>query len=88
MNAESGLLARYDGSGSVTCCQHGFVHVQLGLTTLTLTHAQYQRFVAMLADSAASFDLLAASGVRPDNRPDGRQSREPPESDYGDPLPN
>ena len=57
MRSASGLLARYDGFGSVVCCSHGLVHVQLGATTLTLTEAQYERFVAMLADSAANYEI-------------------------------
>lgn len=58
MKCESALLAREDGFGSVTCCGCGcgLVHVQLGVTTLTLTDEQYQRFVAMLVDSAASYE--------------------------------
>ena len=57
MECESALLAREEGFGSVTRCGHGLVHVQLGVTTLTLTDEQYQRFVAMLADSAANYEL-------------------------------
>ncbi len=56
MHSESGVLARQPGFGSVALCGHGFVHVQLGLTTLTLTEAQYLRFVAMVNDSAATFE--------------------------------
>lgn len=57
MHCEPALLARYDGFGSVARCEHGHVHVQLGLTTLTFSEAQYQRFVALLSDSAANFEL-------------------------------
>ncbi|MDE0126756.1 MAG: hypothetical protein OXN97_19495 [Bryobacterales bacterium] len=65
MHCDTALLARYDGFGSVTRCGHGFVHVQLGQTTLTFSEAQYQRFVAMLADSAANFEMqrLAREGL-------------------------
>ena len=56
MHCESALLAHEDGLSSVTRCGHGLVHVQLGVTTLTLTDEQYQRFVAMLIDSAASYE--------------------------------
>lgn len=56
MHCESALLARYEGFGSVVRCGHGFVHVQVGLTTLTFPEAQYQRFVALLTDSAANFE--------------------------------
>ena len=61
MQCEPALLARYDGFGSVTRCGHGFVHVQLGQTTLTFSEDQYQRFVAMLADSAANAEMQRLS---------------------------
>lgn len=57
MHCEPDLLARYEGFGSVARCGHGFVHIQLGIATLTLSEAQYQRFVALLTDSAANFEL-------------------------------
>ena len=58
MLQEPAVLARYEEFGSVTCCAHGCVHVQLGHTVMVLTEEQYLRFVAMLADSAASFEFL------------------------------
>lgn len=58
MTAEPALLARFEGFGSVTRCAHDCVHVQLGYTTLTLTQEQYLRFVALLSESAASFENL------------------------------
>ena len=57
MNREAGLLARHEGLGAVACCARGCVHVQFGATTLTLTEGQYMQFVAMLADSAANYEL-------------------------------
>ncbi len=65
MTGEPALLARYDGFGSVALCAHGCVHVQIGSTTLTLTEAQSQRLVAMLADSAADFEMQRQSRKRP-----------------------
>ena len=88
MNTESGLLARYEGFGSVVCCPHGFVHVQLGLTTLTLTEAQYQRFVAMLTDSAANFELRGPSAVESATKHADCQGGDLSESDHRDLLPN
>jgi len=41
------VLARYDCFGSVTRCLHGCIHVQLGVTSLTLTEEQYLRFAAI-----------------------------------------
>lgn len=57
MHLEPSVLAREPGFGSVAVCRHGLVHIQLGLTTLTLTEAQYLRFVAMVTDSAATFEM-------------------------------
>lgn len=57
MYCEPALLARDNGFGSVTRCCHGLVHVQVGVTTLTLSETQYQRFVALLTDSAANFEM-------------------------------
>ena len=57
MNREAGLLARHEGIGAVVCCARGCVHVQFGATTLTLTEEQYVQFVAMLADSAANYEM-------------------------------
>ena len=88
MNAETGLLARYEGFGSVACCPHRFVHVQLGLTTLTLTEAQYQRFVAMLADSAANFELRGPSALESAANHADHQGGDLSESDHRDLLPN
>ena len=58
MHRSSGLLAQYDGFGAVMRCNHGCVHIQYGATTLTLSEAQYLRFVALLAESAANYELL------------------------------
>ena len=79
MHCEPALLARYDGFGSVARCGHGFVHVQLGLTTLTFSEAQYQRFVAMLADSAANFEMQRHSGEEL-----GSETYDRPGSEIGD----
>ena len=57
MSREGGWLARQDGFGAVVCCARGCVHVQFGATTLTLTEGQYMQFVAMLADSAANYEM-------------------------------
>lgn len=65
MSFGSGILARYEGFGSVVHCSHGLVHVQLGMTTLTFTEAQYHRFVAMLADSAATFEMKRQPSLHP-----------------------
>lgn len=79
MRCESALLAHYDGFGSVARCGHGFVHVQLGLTTLTLSEAQYQRFFALLADSAANFEMQRHSETEL-----GSESYDHPGSESGD----
>lgn len=55
------VLARYDRFGSVTRCLHGCIHVQLGVTSLTLTEEQYLRFAAMINDSAANFEFFRHS---------------------------
>ena len=54
----SQILARYENFGSITRCSHGCGHVQLGQLSISLTAAQYVRFVAMVTDSAASFELF------------------------------
>lgn len=84
MRCESALLAHYDGFGSVTRCGHGFVHVQLGLTTLTLSEAQYQRFVALLADSAANFEMQRHSETEPGSESCDRPGRENGDAEYPD----
>lgn len=58
MAHQSTVLARSSGFGSVVTCPCGLVYVQLGCTTLTLSRSQYQRFVAMLLESAANSELL------------------------------
>ena len=69
MHSEPSVLARQPGFGSVAVCGHGHVHVQLGLTTLTLTEAQYLRFVAMVNDSAATFEMERQARLeRPSDR--------------------
>ena len=57
MQTEAGVLARQEGLGAVVCCPRGCVHIQFGATTLTLTQEQYVGFVAMLADSAANYEM-------------------------------
>lgn len=84
MNCESGLLTRYEGFGAVLCCPRGCVHVQLGATTLTLTEAQYLRFVAMLADSAANFEFYRQSSLRAGSGAIGSAGTDRTESDYPD----
>ena len=51
MQCESALLAREDGFGSVTRCGHRLVHVQLGVTTLTLTGLKHNRGFFGLRDT-------------------------------------
>ena len=58
MHVGSGLLAQYEGFGAIMRCSRGCVHIQYGATTLTLSDAQYLRFVALLAESAANYELL------------------------------
>ena len=88
MSCEPALLARYDGFGSVARCGHGFVHVQLGLTTLTLSEAQYQRFVALLADSAANFEMQRHPGTELDSETYDRPGSESGDAEYPDMLAN
>ena len=88
MQCESALLAREDGFGSVTRCGHGLVHVQLGVTTLTLTDGQYQRFVAMLVDSAASYEMRRhANGACELDEGKGADT-EGTDADYSNPFRN
>ena len=88
MRCESALLAREDGFGSVTRCGHGLVHVQLGVTALTLTDEQYQRFVAMLVDSAATHETRhhANGSCQLDDINGG--GTEPTDADYSNPFQN
>lgn len=60
------VLARYEDFGSVTRCEHGCVHVQLGHAVMTLSEPQFMRFVAMLSDSAANFEFFRSDVDRPD----------------------
>lgn len=88
MQCESALLAREDGFGSVTRCGHGLVHVQLGATKLTLTDDHYQRFVAMLADSDASYEMWRHSDQRSRLDEASAAGTEGTDADYTNPLPN
>ena len=88
MHCESALLARYDGFGSVARCGHGFVHVQVGLTTLTLSEAQYQCLVAMLADSAANFESQRLSETELESEAYDPPASESGDGEYPDILPN
>ncbi len=88
MHCKSALLAQYDGFGSVARCSHGFVHVQLGLTTLTLSEAQYQRFVALLADSAANFEMERHSGTELGSETYDQPGSENGDAEYPDMRPN
>ena len=88
MQCESALLAREDGFGPVTRCGHGLVHVQIGVTTLTLADAQYQRFVAMLVDSATSCESRRlANGSRLLDEVN-RVGTEGTDADYSNPFRN
>lgn len=87
MHCESALLAREDGLGSVTRCGHGVVHVQLGLTTLTLTDGQCQRFVAMVTDSAASYEMWRHTDQLSRLDEGNGASREESDADRSSPLP-
>lgn len=89
MHFEPALLARYEGFGSVARCGHGFVHVQVGLTTLTLTEAQYQRVVALLmTDSAVNFERERLSETDLGSEAYDRQASESGDAEYPDILPN
>ena len=84
MHSEPSVLARQPGFGSVAACGHGFVHVQLGLTTLTLTEAQYLRFVAMVNDSAASFELERQARQERPSDPTRGAKRKGADADFSD----
>lgn len=88
MPCKPALLARYEGFGSVTRCGHGFVHVQVGLTTLTFSEAQYQRFVALLTDSAANFERERLAKTELGSEAYDRQASESGDAEYPDILPN
>ena len=84
MSSASGVLARYEGFGSVVSCSHGLVHVQLGLTTLTFTESQYHRFVAMLADSATNFEMRRRASPHPRSHGPGSVDADRAEPDFLD----
>lgn len=88
MHCKSALLARYDGFGSVVRCGHGLVHVQVGLTTLTFPEAQYQRFVALLTDSAANFESERLSETGLGSEAYDRPASESGDAEYPDILPS
>ena len=58
MKSESALLAHHPDFGSVYRCSHGCYHVQVGAATIAMSDEQFQRFVAMLNDSAATYESL------------------------------
>ncbi len=71
-------LASMEGFGQVyDCGSCGCVHVQAGPVTITLEPQAYLQFVALLNDSAASFESwlaygpLAAAKTRERDRPGG-----------------
>ena len=74
MHAKPRLFARREGFGSVIRCAHGCIHLQLGGTTITLNDEQYLQLVAMVSDSAASYEFF-----RPDSSEDGTESIRHPE---------
>ena len=57
MHHKPAVLSRHDGFGTVARCAHGCIHVQLGHTVLVLDESQYFRFVTMLSESAAAYEL-------------------------------
>ena len=72
MQHELAVFACDDDFGSVACCSHGCIHVQVGATTITLSKEQYLRFVVMIADSAANYEQFRLNQAEPD----------PEENDY------
>ncbi len=58
MQREVLTLASAGRFGSVTQCDHGCIHLQLGQVSITLTEPQYMRLVALVADSAANFEFF------------------------------
>lgn len=88
MDCEPAVLAHCAGFGSVTRCGHGLVHVQLGQTTLTFSGARYQRFVAMLAHSAANFEMQRQSRTELGSQANGRPESESADAEYPDLLAN
>lgn len=85
MNREAGVLARQEGLGAVVCCARGCVHIQFGAATLTLTQEQYLGFVAMLADSAANYELYRQAYRRPGNEAIEGAGAETGDTDHPDP---
>lgn len=88
MYQEPTLLARYDGFGSVVRCGHGFVHVQVGLATLAFSEAQYQRFVALLSDSAANFESERLSRTALGSEANDLTASESGDAEHPDILPS
>ena len=86
MHCEPSVLSRQPGFGSVAVCGHGLVHVQLGLTTLTLSEAQYLRFVAMVNDSAASFEMERQISLEGPSDRASVTKRKSPDADFSDYL--
>lgn len=84
MHLQPSVLAREPGFGSVAVCRHRLVHVQLGLTTLTLTEAQYLRFVAMVTDSAATFEMERQARLESPSDTAEVVKRQRPEGDFTD----
>lgn|GEM_PF-4985657 len=58
MQPEVLTLANAGRFGSITQCDHGCIHLQLGQVSITLTEQQYLRLVALVSDSAANFEFF------------------------------
>ncbi len=69
MRSNSRVLAQYEEFGSISRCEHGCVHVQLGFIVMTMSEAQFMRFVAMVSDGAANFEYFRAAGGPDDAGP-------------------
>lgn len=58
MQRETLTLASAGQFGSVTQCDHGCIHLQLGQVSITLTEPQYLRMAALVAESAANYEFF------------------------------
>ncbi len=75
MQREALTLASAGRFGSVTQCDHGCIHLQLGQISITLTEPQYQRLVVLINDSAANFEFFRGPLTESELDPQGEEER-------------
>lgn len=55
------LFAHRDGFDSIYRCSQSCLHVQVGMTTFTLSDQQHLELVALVTDSATRYEPLRTS---------------------------